>query len=118
MSSYAIGSCQTGLGSYVVGTVDPNTTYLIAARFIREIMEEIMRCRYKYIIGALKMMILVMLDTNSNFELENGTTLVGETNACSVGDVVFPDCDSDDQTNQVFYYIESALMMVKPMVLL
>lgn len=42
----------------------------------------------------------------AGYELQNGVTLSNQTNACSVDDINFPDCDPADQTNDVVYYFE------------
>ncbi|MGE5355184.1 MAG: gliding motility-associated C-terminal domain-containing protein [Deltaproteobacteria bacterium] len=37
------------------------------------------------------------------YDLTGGAFLQNQTNACSVGDVVFPECNAGDQTNAVIY---------------
>ncbi len=94
------GGCATGNGPNGLGTVDPNTTYLIGVGSTGDTGGDF-DIEIKITSGPPNDDACADM---TNFDLTGGGTLPDEqTNACSGAGVSFPDCSGDDQTNAVFY---------------
>ena len=91
--------CVNGDGPNGLGTVDPNTTYLIGVGSTGDDG------------GNYELEIKITSGPPNDdacadmtdFTLGDGTTLSDQTNACSGAGGTFPECSADDQTNAVFY---------------
>ena len=82
------------LGNVVAGT------HILLPSDLRVTTEVI--SRWKLILHQVHQMMMHVLILAA-YDLSGGVTLVNQTNACSVGDVIFPDCTAADQTNAVIY---------------
>ncbi len=94
------GGCATGNGPNGLGTVDPNTTYLIGVGSTGDTGGDF-DLEIKITSGPPNDDACADM---TNYDLTAGGTLPDEqTNACSGAGMNFPECSGDDQTNAVFY---------------
>ncbi|MBK7096322.1 MAG: gliding motility-associated C-terminal domain-containing protein [Saprospiraceae bacterium] len=95
----ALSACFTGDGPHTLADVVAGTTYLIGVGSSGDDG------------GSYDMEVNITSGPPNDdacadlsaYDLSGGVTLSNETNACSVGDVTFPECSAADQTNAVLY---------------
>lgn len=95
----ALSNCFTGDGPHVLADVVAGDTYLIGVGSSGDNG------------GSFEMEVNITSGPPNDdacadlsaYDLTGGAFLANQTNACSVGDVTFPECSAGDQTNAVIY---------------